>query len=299
MWQMGVRARLRLLQDDWAAAEQDARAVLAAGEFPLGRLWPHLVLGLLAARRDAPPENSHLDELWKLAGTLDNPSKITAAAAALAEQAWILRRPDPRLADPRVAALFGGASADRGRAATADSAEGAPANRDPGLCALRAWARRLADAGLQELGPLDTTAVGTTAIDTTACTAAAVPTGPYERALAGWDEGSVDALLAALPLLDDLGARAVAALFRGRLRDRGVTGIPRGRSAATRSNPAGLTERQLDVLALLVEGLTNAEIAARLVISHKTADHHVSAILGKLDVRTRREAAARARHLGV
>ena len=79
----------------------------------------------------------------------------------------------------------------------------------------------------------------------------------------------------------------------------GVTSIPRGRSAAARTNPAGLTERQLDVLALLVDGLTNAEIATRLVISPKTADHHVSAILDKLDVRTRREAAARARHLGV
>ena len=82
-------------------------------------------------------------------------------------------------------------------------------------------------------------------------------------------------MLAALPLLDSLGARAVAALFRGRLRDMGVTGIPRGRNAATRSNPAGLTERRLDVLALLMDGLTNAEIAARLVISPKTADHHV------------------------
>ena len=54
MWQLGVRARLRLLQDDWPAAERDARAVLASGKFPLGRLWPRLVLGLLAARRDAP-----------------------------------------------------------------------------------------------------------------------------------------------------------------------------------------------------------------------------------------------------
>jgi DNA-binding NarL/FixJ family response regulator len=53
------------------------------------------------------------------------------------------------------------------------------------------------------------------------------------------------------------------------------------------------------VLALLARGLSNADIAARLVISPKTADHHVSAILAKLDVRSRVEAAAVARRLGV
>ena len=54
MWQRGVQARLRLLQGRWQEAEQDALAVLAAGDIPLGRLWSHLVLGLLAARREAP-----------------------------------------------------------------------------------------------------------------------------------------------------------------------------------------------------------------------------------------------------
>ena len=127
----------------------------------------------------------------------------------------------------------------------------------------------------------------------------AIEEQPYERALAQWDDGSSDALLAALPLLDELGARAVAALVRGRLREQGASGVPRGSSPATRANPAGLTGRQLDVLGLLVDGLSNAEIAARLVISRRTADHHVSAILGKLDARSRGEAVAAARRLGL
>ena len=68
--------------------------------------------------------------------------------------------------------------------------------------------------------------------------------------------------------------------------------LPRGPVPTTRSNPAGLTERQLDVLALLAKGLTNGEIAARLVVSTRTVDHHVSAVLAKLGVTTRREAVA-------
>ena len=65
------------------------------------------------------------------------------------------------------------------------------------------------------------------------------------------------------------------------------------------ANPAGLTPRQLAVLELLREGMTNAEIADRLVVSVRTVDHHVAAVLGKLGVRSRREAAAAARELGV
>ena len=68
--------------------------------------------------------------------------------------------------------------------------------------------------------------------------------------------------------------------------------VPRGPRATTRANPAGLTARQLAVLELLREGLTNAEIADRLVLSVRTVDHHVAAILSKLGVSSRREAAA-------
>ncbi|HXV57206.1 MAG TPA: helix-turn-helix transcriptional regulator, partial [Gaiellaceae bacterium] len=67
----------------------------------------------------------------------------------------------------------------------------------------------------------------------------------------------------------------------------------------TRSNPAGLTARQLDVLALLVDGLTNAEIADRLVVSPRTAEHHVAAVLRKLGATSRREAARRASELRI
>ncbi len=76
-----------------------------------------------------------------------------------------------------------------------------------------------------------------------------------------------------------------------RLRERGARGVARGPRAATREHPAGLTPRELEVLNLLGEGMTNAEIATRFVISEKTVGHHVSSILGKLGVRSRYDAA--------
>ena len=75
MWQLGVRARLRLLQGRWPEAEDDARARARAGRPPPRQALAQLVLGLLAARRDAPPENPHLDELWCLAKGLGNPGQ--------------------------------------------------------------------------------------------------------------------------------------------------------------------------------------------------------------------------------
>jgi len=118
---------------------------------------------------------------------------------------------------------------------------------------------------------------------------------PYERALELADSGAVEPTVEALHALDDLGASATAQLVRRRLRRLGVHRVPRRRSATTRANQAGLTERQLDVLMLLAEGLTNAEIAARLVVSVRTVDSHVAAVFDKLGVRTRRDAAEYAR----
>ena len=71
------------------------------------------------------------------------------------------------------------------------------------------------------------------------------------------------------------------------------------RRASTRANPSGLTNRQLDVARLVARGLTNAELARDLYISPKTVDHHVSAVLGRLGLRTRREIVRRAAELGL
>jgi DNA-binding CsgD family transcriptional regulator/tetratricopeptide (TPR) repeat protein len=115
---------------------------------------------------------------------------------------------------------------------------------------------------------------------------------PYERAVALAESGQVEPTVEALTALDGLGARPAVAIVRSRLRGLGITRLPRRPQPGTLTNPAGLTDRQLEILRLVATGLSNAEIARRLVVSTRTVDHHVSAILGKLGVRTRRDAAA-------
>ncbi|TMR25757.1 LuxR family transcriptional regulator [Nonomuraea zeae] len=121
----------------------------------------------------------------------------------------------------------------------------------------------------------------------------------YEYAAALAESPETDDQVAALALLDGLGAEPLARLVRARLRSLGVARIPRGPAPATRVSPAGLTERQGEVVQLLALGMTNAEIAGQLVLSVRTVDSHVAAALEKLGARTRKEAVARARDLGI
>lgn len=116
---------------------------------------------------------------------------------------------------------------------------------------------------------------------------------PYEVAMALAD-GDANSLLEALEIFDTLGARPMSDRVRASLRRTGVESVPRGPIKSTRGNPAGLTNRQLEVLELMTEGLSNGEIAERLFIAKKTVEHHVSAILSKLGVDSRAKAIATA-----
>jgi DNA-binding CsgD family transcriptional regulator/tetratricopeptide (TPR) repeat protein len=132
--------------------------------------------------------------------------------------------------------------------------------------------------------------------------------GAWETAADGWRtrgaelsrilelgaSGDRTAMLEAHAAATALGARGVERWLRRQLRDAGVRAIPRGPNTATRTNPGGLTNRQLEVLELVAEGLTNAQIADRLILSPRTVDQHVSAILQKLGVASRHDAVAAA-----
>ena len=121
---------------------------------------------------------------------------------------------------------------------------------------------------------------------------------PYEQALALF-EGNDDDKRKAIAMVNDLGADAVYEKLKQEMRSSGIKSIPRGVRKTTRENPSLLTDRELDVLALLKEGMQNKEIAARLYISAKTVDHHISSILLKLDINSRSKAVAEAVRLGI
>ena len=102
--------------------------------------------------------------------------------------------------------------------------------------------------------------------------------------------GAIDHARAALAIFHRLGAAPLSDRTDALLRSVGARGrsVERHPTAAV----AGLSDRERQVLALLREGLTNAEIGERLFISAKTAEHHVGHVLAKLGVRSRTEAAA-------
>ena len=281
VWQLGSRGRLELLEGSWAEAFTDADAVLESPSAPLARTWPFLVRGLVALRRSGSGR-ADLDAAWELAQRYGEPIRVLPAAAALAEQAWLTGQPDERLEACR--ALL-----------TTEPRPGLDWARGD----LALWLRRLdpqltvpsADS-LAEPYRIQLSGQWRAAADTWAALSA-----PYEQALALVESDDPDDVREALDALDRLGADAVADRLRLDLRNRGVASVPARRRGSTLTNPCGLTARELDVLGLLAEGLTNAELAQRLYISAKTADHHVSAILSKMGVANRRQAAARGREL--
>jgi len=122
--------------------------------------------------------------------------------------------------------------------------------------------------------------------------------GAYAQALTLF-EGSENDKREAITIVHQLGANAVYQKMKLEMRTMGVKNIPRGIRKTTLANPANLTERELEVLQLLKEGLQNKEIANKLFISPRTVDHHIASILFKLSVNSRTKAVKEAIHLKI
>jgi DNA-binding CsgD family transcriptional regulator/tetratricopeptide (TPR) repeat protein len=276
------RCLLLLRRGEWDPAEEGLRRLVEDVDDP-GMLYAYSVpwLGRLLARRGDPAAGGMLAGAWRQARRHRLLLGLAYAGIARVEWAWLAGRPDVAAEVAEAMLPFTehpGAAPFRGELLRYLARGGAPAEAFAGCPERYAAGLR----GESHAGAAAWRAVG----------------DPYEEALELLDSGEADATLEALRVLEGLGAAPAADVARERLRAMGER-VPRGPRAVTRSNPAGLTERQLAVLALLREGMTNAEIADRLVLSVRTVDHHVAAVLGKLGVRSRREAAAAARDLGV
>lgn len=281
MVQLGSRSRLNLLIGDWDDALVDADSVLAGPSAPLARTWPLLIRGVVALRRSGD-DAGVIDDAWQLTCRFGELVRMLPVAAAIVERVWLTGVADPRVAECRSLlhdAPHNGLEWARGE--------------------LAMWLRRIdgsdcAVSGVAEPyallfdGRYDAAAVEFERLST-----------PYDAALTLVDSGHPAATRRALDVLDRLGADAVANKVRFDLRAAGTSTVPGPRRASTLANPAGLTARQIEVLRLLGDGLTNAELAGRLFLSVKTVDHHVSAILTKLDVTKRRDAVRRAREVGI
>jgi ATP/maltotriose-dependent transcriptional regulator MalT len=275
-------ALTRLYQGRWAEAGEAARPLANDPHVAaISRIMALVALGRLRTRRGDPGAAAALDEALELAERTQTLQRLGPVRAARAEAAW--------LADDRPRALAeAGAAWDL-----------ALHHRHPWHAGELAFWRRRAGERVRLPAFAARPFAREIAGDWRRAAALWERLGcPYERARA-LVEGDEAAQRSALEIFDRLGAQPDLERLRQRLRAAGARHIPRGPRPSTRGNPLGLTAREAEIAALLARALTNARIGARLHISPKTVDHHVSAILGKLGVASREEAGRVALKLGL
>jgi DNA-binding CsgD family transcriptional regulator/tetratricopeptide (TPR) repeat protein len=276
-------ARTALEQGRWAEAADKAEHVVGRdSEHAPTRIVALTALGRLRVRRGEVGGSELLAEAWRIAATTGDLQRLWPAAAGRAEAAWLAGSMQ------EIPDLVGDTFALARRLAHGWA-----------LGELGFWLWR---AGALDRGPEGAAQPFAHQIegDWRGAASAWEALGcPYETAVALADGDDPALVTRALEVFGRLGAAPMADRVTASLRRRGVRQLPRRPSRTTVDNPGGLTDRQLDVLRLLVKGDTNGQIAARLHISPKTVGHHVSAILERLGVEDRREAARVARDRGL
>lgn len=272
----GAAALLALHRGEWADALARADDVLTRPmSVPMHRILPLVTVALARARRGEHPEPEILDRAVAATDPGDL-FRLGAVWAARAETAWLAGDDDTARAE-----------AQSGLAAASEHTEPWVVGR------LRRWAYLLGPDTVDDAPTVDTITPYRFEVSGDWQAAADLWRSmgcPYDAAIAQLG-GDISGVEAALATFRDLGARAAArraqqrlAVLRGR--------SPDSRRKATIADPHGLTRRERDVLELVAAGHSDAEIGDALFISPKTANRHVGAILAKLGVRNRTQAAA-------
>jgi DNA-binding CsgD family transcriptional regulator len=275
-----AQSMVDLARGAWNEAERNAQWGIDA-DAPFIRCPALIVQGRLRIRQGHPGGAELLAQAWEIAQELGDAQRIGPAASALAEAAWLRGNvaavaPVLRKANQQVRRVGQGYLAAELGHWMILAGEPVPVPESGHPFALSANGRWREAAELwQRAG------------------------SPYQHAAALAQSPQTSDLLEALAILNAIGAEPLSHRIRTRLKELGVTSIPRGPASATRNNLAGLTQRQVDVARLLVTGLTNAEIAGQLVLSVRTVDSHVAAILAKLNASTRRDATTQLKALGL
>ena len=281
---VGERALVELALGRWDDAAATAQALLDGPRDQIiePRTYALLVVGLVRARRGDPGYWPLLDEAWERALKADDLQFLGPVSAARAEVAWLEGRPEAIGVE------------------TATAYDLACRLNEPATAGwLACWRAR---AGLPVEPPDNVPERFHLQLNGEPEAAAELLRADgahYDAAIALVPSSDGRLLRTAHEQLRALGANPAAAIIALRLRELGERNLPRGPRATTRENPAGLTNRELEVLPLLAQGLRNAEIAQRLVVTPKTVDHHVSSILRKLGVTNRSQTSAAAALLGV
>ena len=280
----GAQADTLLLLGRWDEAADLCHEVLAIpGVSRSNQRYPTRILGTIRGRRGEPGAAEFLDKAAALAAGIVSPCRLAQVRTVQAELLWLSGRLDLARQE-----------------------------------ATEAYEQAVGQANLWKLGSL---AIWMWRLGARADLPVGLPE-PYAREIAGDWQGAAAAwerlgrtydaaptqivssnhdaaLRAALAVLDGLGARATAAAARRRMKELGMTSIPRGPRPATRAAPSGLTAREQQVLAPLSQGLSDKEISRQLFISERTVHHHVSSVLSKIGVSSRTAAAREAARMGI